>query len=86
MRRPVPASPTAATASPALMISGPTHSRVIMPAAITGREPRGGTMADLSPPAPPLKAHISQIEHIDKHVDHANRVTLVNEIIEAFGQ
>ena len=43
-------------------------------------------MADLSPPAPPLKAHISQIEHIDKHVDHANRVTLVNEIIEAFGQ
>jgi hypothetical protein len=22
----------------------------------------------------------------DKHVDHANRVALVNEIIEAFGQ
>ena len=35
-------------------------------------------MADQSPPAP--------IERIDKHVDHANRVALVNEIIEAFGQ
>src|SRR5580704_17360660 len=34
----------------------------------------------------PLKAHLSQIECIDKHVDHANRVALVNEIIEAFGQ
>jgi hypothetical protein len=34
----------------------------------------------------PLKAHLSQIERIDKHVDHANRVVLVNEIIEAFGQ
>jgi hypothetical protein len=41
-------------------------------------------MADLSPPV--LKAHLSQIERIDKHVDHANRVALVNEIIEAFGQ
>ena len=38
MRRPVPASPTAATATPALMISRPTHSRVIKPAAITGRD------------------------------------------------
>jgi hypothetical protein len=34
----VPASPTAVTATPALMISRPTHSRVIMPAAITGRD------------------------------------------------
>jgi thiamine pyrophosphate-dependent acetolactate synthase large subunit-like protein len=34
----------------------------------------------------PLKAHLGQIERIDKHVDHANRVVLVNEIIEAFGQ
>ena len=34
----------------------------------------------------PLKAHLSQIERIDKHVDHANRIALVNEIIEAFGQ
>jgi heme-degrading monooxygenase HmoA len=32
------------------------------------------------------KAHLSQIERIDKHVDHANRVALVNKIIEAFGQ
>jgi hypothetical protein len=34
----------------------------------------------------PLKAHLGEIERIDKHVDHANRVALVNEIIEAFGQ
>ncbi len=34
----------------------------------------------------PLKAHLSQIERIDKHVDHANRVAFVNEIIEAFRQ
>ena len=34
----------------------------------------------------PFKAHLSQIERINKHVDHANRVALVNEIIEAFGQ
>ena len=33
-----------------------------------------------------LEAHLGQIERIDKHVDHTNRVTLVNEIIEAFGQ
>jgi hypothetical protein len=33
-----------------------------------------------------LKAHLSQIERIDKHIDHANRVALVNEVIEAFGQ
>ncbi len=38
-------------------------------------------MADQSPPVPPLKAHLSQIENIDKHVDHANRGALVNEII-----
>ncbi|MGL3108090.1 hypothetical protein [Bradyrhizobium sp. BR 1432] len=29
---------------------------------------------------------ISQIECLDKRVDHANGVVLVNEIIEAFGQ
>ena len=34
----------------------------------------------------PLKAHLSQIERIDTHVDHANWVALVYEIIEAFGQ
>jgi hypothetical protein len=33
-----------------------------------------------------LKAHLSQIERINKYVDHPNRVALVNEIIEAFGQ
>ena len=38
-------------------------------------------MADQSPPAPPLKAHLSQIESIDSQVDHANRVALDNEII-----
>jgi hypothetical protein len=34
----------------------------------------------------PFKGHLSQIERIDKHFDHANRVALVNEIIEAFRQ
>ena len=34
----------------------------------------------------PFKAHLGQIERIDKHVDHTNRAALVNEIIEAFGQ
>ena len=34
----------------------------------------------------PIEAHFRQIERIDKHVDHANRVAFVNEIIEAFGQ
>src|SRR4051794_33361353 len=34
----------------------------------------------------PLKSHLGQIERIDKHVDHANRVALINEIVEAFGQ
>jgi hypothetical protein len=34
----------------------------------------------------PFKAHLGQIERIDKHVDHANMVAFVNEIIEAFGQ
>ena len=38
-------------------------------------------MADQSPPAPPLNAYLSQIESIDSHVDHANRVALDNEII-----
>lgn len=37
MRRPVPASPTAASAT-TLMLLRPTLSRVIMPAAITGRD------------------------------------------------
>jgi hypothetical protein len=34
----------------------------------------------------PFEAHFSQIERIDKRIDHANRITLVNEVIEAFGQ
>ena len=34
----------------------------------------------------PLKAHLRQIQRIDKHVDHANWVVLVNKIIKAFGQ
>jgi hypothetical protein len=34
-----------------------------------------------SPPAHPLKAHLSQIERFDKHADHANRVALVYEMI-----
>src|ERR1700733_9142235 len=34
----------------------------------------------------PFEAHLRQIERVDKHVDHPNRITLVNEIIEAFGQ
>src|ERR1700749_4462073 len=34
----------------------------------------------------PFEAHFGQIECIDKRIDHANRVALVNEIIEAFGQ
>src|ERR1700727_3068178 len=34
----------------------------------------------------PFEAHLRQIERVDKRIDHANGVTLVNEIIEAFGQ
>ncbi len=34
----------------------------------------------------PFEAHLGQIERVDKYVDHANRITLINEIIEAFGQ
>jgi hypothetical protein len=34
----------------------------------------------------PFEAHPGQIEGIDKHVDHPNRVALVDEIVEAFGQ
>jgi hypothetical protein len=33
-----------------------------------------------------LEAHVDQIERADKHIDHPNRIALVNEIIEAFGQ
>jgi len=33
-----------------------------------------------------LQAHLSQTERIDKYVDHANRVALVNQVIEAFGR
>jgi hypothetical protein len=33
----------------------------------------------------PLEAHLGQIERVDKHVDHANRVTLGNEISKSFG-
>jgi hypothetical protein len=43
-------------------------------------------MVDQSPPAPPTSKHLSQVERIDKNIDHVNRVALVNEIIEAFGQ
>ena len=34
----------------------------------------------------PLEPHLGQIQRIDEHIDNANRITLVNEIIEAFGQ
>jgi hypothetical protein len=34
----------------------------------------------------PFKAHLSQIERIDKHDNNANRVAIVSEVIEAFGQ
>src|SRR4051794_34496687 len=34
----------------------------------------------------PLKTHLGQIERTDKHIDHPNGITLVNEIIETFGQ
>jgi len=33
-----------------------------------------------------IETHLPQIERTDKHVDHANWVAFVNEIIEAFGQ
>jgi hypothetical protein len=29
-----------------------------------------------------LEAHLGQIERVDKHIDHANRIALVNEILE----
>jgi len=32
----------------------------------------------------PLEAQFGQIKRIYKHVDHSNRVALVNEIIKAF--
>jgi hypothetical protein len=34
----------------------------------------------------PFEAHLGQIERFDKRIDHANRVALINEIVEAFGQ
>jgi hypothetical protein len=34
----------------------------------------------------PIEAQFSQIECSDEGVDHANRIALVDEIIEAFGQ
>ena len=34
----------------------------------------------------PLETHLGQIERTDKHIDHPNGITLVNEIIETFGQ
>ena len=34
----------------------------------------------------PIETYFRQIERIDKHVDHPNRIAFVNEIIEAFGQ
>jgi hypothetical protein len=33
----------------------------------------------------PFEAHLRQIERVDKRIDHANGITLVNEIIEALG-
>jgi hypothetical protein len=55
-------------------------------AQVTGEQSYSSASVDPLPPATPLKAHLSQMKRIDKHVDHANRVALVNEIIEAFGQ
>jgi hypothetical protein len=34
----------------------------------------------------PFDAHLGQIERVDKRIDHANRIILVNEIIQALGQ
>ena len=34
----------------------------------------------------PLETHLGQIERTDRHIDHPNGITLVNEIIETFGQ
>ena len=34
----------------------------------------------------PIEAQFSQIERSDEGVDHANRIALVDKIIEAFGQ
>ena len=34
----------------------------------------------------PFKSHRGQIKRIDKRVDHADRISLVNEIIEASRQ
>ena len=34
----------------------------------------------------PSKLISAKIERTDKHIDHPNGITLVNEIIEAFGQ
>ena len=33
-----------------------------------------------------IEPKLGQIERIDEGVNHANRIALVNEIIEAFGQ
>jgi hypothetical protein len=33
-----------------------------------------------------FEAHLGQIKRIDKPIDRADRIALVNEIIEAFGQ
>src|SRR5262245_57538066 len=44
------------------------------------RRPTGGRRLN------PLEAHLSQIERVDKHIDHTHRVALVNKIIEALGQ
>ncbi|SHN86389.1 hypothetical protein SAMN05444170_6667 [Bradyrhizobium erythrophlei] len=34
----------------------------------------------------PFETHLGQVERVDKHVDHTNRVALVNKIIKASGQ
>jgi hypothetical protein len=33
-----------------------------------------------------LEAQLGQTEHLDESIDHANRITLVDEVIEAFRQ
>jgi hypothetical protein len=40
---------------------------------------------DQSPPALPLQTSSPPTERVDKRVDHANRLALVNKIIKAFG-
>ncbi len=34
----------------------------------------------------PVEPELGQIERIDERIDHANRIALVDQVIEAFGQ